>query len=452
MSKQTRLLVLATVLLTIAAPWLGGCTWRMPWQAAPPEVAPTEAAVIVPTAVPAAATPEPESTATAVVPLPPAQIILQRAFEALAGLDSWHLEVDMPLTVKCRGLSIEAPIRYTGDFRGPNRMEGELSLQLLGLTVEKEMVFETQTMMVSQAAGGGRRVTQRPASILYMMGVVGFHPGEMENVEVMGTEMLDGVEVYHLTGRVPVEEMEFAREGRELALEGELQFDLWIGVDDGLPRQGMTGGELDVTGDAEATLQVVGMATLSDFGLPAIAFEGETALVEADGVRCGAGGEMVEYADEERGMSFCYPAASEMDALVDTCSTYVVSPEGVELGNEIPGNMVLIYPDEMVDRFGESASGAVEVTGRTALCTLRFLASAVMGEGRSLVELYRGTPTPTPTLEPGEEEKPLVIRYTGIQQGDVHAVSISYVVDEEEFGEPVDAVTESVVVEEGTER
>ena len=452
MSKQTRLLVLVTVLLTIAVPWLAGCSWRLPWQAAPTVTPGPLPPVVATTVVPPAATAQPEATATPVVALPPAQILLERALEALAGLDSWHLEVDMPLAVKFRGLSIEAPIRYTGNFRAPNRLEGDLSLQLLGLVVQKEMVFETQTMMVGNAAGGGRWVSQRPASILYMMGVVGFHPGKMQDVEVVGTETLDGVEVYHLTGTVPVEEMAFAREGMEVALEGDLQYDVWIGVDDGLPRQGIVGGELEVTGEAEVTLQVVGLATLSDFGLPAIAAEPETMLVEADGIRCGADDEMVEYADEERGISFCYPATSVMDELVDTCSTYVVSPEGVALGNEIPGNMVLIYPDEMVDTFGASASGAAEVTGRTALCTLRFLASAVMGEGRSLVELYRAAPTPTPTLAPGEEAKPLVIRYTGIQQGDVHTVSISYVVDEDEYGALVDAVTGSIVIEERTGR
>jgi len=449
MGKQKRLLVSATLLLVTMVVALGACSWRWPWQAAPTATpVPQAATAVPPTLTPRPESAEPEPTNTPVVAAPPAQILLQRALETLAGLDSWHLEVDIPLIAKFRGLSIEMPLLYSGDFEAPNRLEGELSLQLLEMEVQREVIFETQTMMVSPGQGNARRVSQRPASILYMMGVVGFHPGDMQDVEVVGTETLDGVEVYHLMGTVPVEELPMAQMGIEVMVEGELQYDLWIGVGDGLPHQGLIGGELAMTGDVEATLQVAGLVTLSEFGLPAMAAEGKSVMVEADGIRCGASSGFVEHEDEERGVRFCYPEASVVDPLVETCSVYAVSPEGVALGNEVPGNMVLIYPDEMVETFGESASGAVEVTSRTAMCTMRFLVSALIGDGRSVVEMYQATATPTPEPEPGEEREPVLIQYTGIQQGDTHAVSISYVLDEEEYGALVEAVTESIVMEE----
>ncbi|MFN2242494.1 MAG: hypothetical protein ACK2U2_09420, partial [Anaerolineae bacterium] len=188
MGKLTRLSITATVLLTIVLLGLGACSWRMPWAAAPTDTPVPQAANPTPTpsTVPATATPRPEATAvpTPEIPPPPGQIILQDAFDALAGLDSWHLEVDMPLIAKFRGLSIEVPVQYIGDFGAPGRMEGELSLQLLGLMVNRDLVLEARTMVISDEAGGGRRISQRPASILYMMGIVGFQPGEMQNVEV----------------------------------------------------------------------------------------------------------------------------------------------------------------------------------------------------------------------------------------------------------------------------
>jgi hypothetical protein len=221
-------------------------------------------------------------------------------------------------------------------------------------------------------------------------------------------------------------------------------------VDDTLPRQVMVGGEMDVMGlagaAAEATLQVVGLATLSDFGRPVAAAEPEKALGETGGARCGAGGQFVEYSDEDRAISFCYPAASVVDDTVDMCSPFVVSPEGVALGNEIPDSMVMIYPDEQVEKFLGSASGATEITGRMLMCTLRFMVGAVIGDGQSLVELSRSTPTPTPAPAPGQKDKPLVIRFTGIYQGDALAVAISYVLDEAKYGSTVGAVTGSVNV------
>ncbi|MFN2184710.1 MAG: hypothetical protein ACK2UU_11995, partial [Anaerolineae bacterium] len=77
---------------------------------------------------------------------------------------------------------------------------------------------------------------------------------------------------------------------------------------------------------------------------------------------------------------------------------------------------------------------------------LRFMVSAVIGDGRSLVELYQATPTPTPAPAPGEKVQPLVIQFTGIEHGEAHAVSISYVIDEGRYGAAVGAVTGSIVV------
>ena len=451
MGKLTRLLIIATLLLMTVVLGLGACSWRMPWAAAPTDTPLPQAPA--PTPVPPTATPKPESkppesTPTPVVQLPPAQTILRTSLDALAELDAWHLEVEMPLIAKFRGLSIEVPARYVGDYRAHGRMEGEFSMQLLGLMVEKDLIFESQSVGMRNRAGSGRSFSRRPTNILWMMETLGFKPEDVQGLEVVGTETLDGVEVYHLTGRVPVEDIQLAQDGVEMAIQGELQFDIWAGVDDTLPRQVMVGGEMDVTGlagaAAEATLQVVGLATLSDFGKPVAAAEPEMASIETDGTRCGAGGQFVEYSDEDRAISFCYPAASVVDDTVDTCSPFVVSPEGVALGNEIPDSMVMVYPDEQVEKFLGSASGATEITGRMLMCTLRFMVGAVIGDGQSLVELSRSTPTPAPASS--QEDKPLVIRFTGVFQGDALAVAISYVLDEAKYGSTVNVVTGSINV------
>ena len=455
-NKLTRLLIIATLLLMIVVLGLGACSWRMPWAAAPTDTPLPQAPAPTPTPVPPTATPKPEAkppepTPTPVVQYPPAQIILQTSLDTLAAIDAWHLEVEMPLIVKFRGLSIEVPASYAGDYRAHGRIEGELSLQLLGLLVEKDLIFESQSMEMSDRAGGGRLVSRKPTNIITMMETLGLHPADIQGLEVVGAETLDGVEVYHLTGRVPVEDIQLAQDGMEMEIQGELQFDIWTGVDDALPRQVMVGGEMDVTGlagaAAEATLQVVGLATLSDFGVPAVAAQSDGMVMATDGTRCGAGGQFVEYSDEDRAISFCYPAASVVDDTVDMCSPFVVSPEGVALGNEIPDSMVMVYPDEQVEKFLGSASGATEITGRMLMCTLRFMVGAVIGDGQALVELSKATPTPTPTPAPGEKARPLVIQFTGIHQGDALAVAISYVLDEAKYESTVDVVTGSVNVD-----
>ena len=181
MGTRTRLLILTTVLLAMVVVGLGACSWRMPWQAAPTDTPQPPADTATP--APPTATPKPEDppedtptpTPTRVVQYPPARSILQAAIDTLAALDAWHLEVEMPLTVGFRGVSINVPTRYSGDYTGHGRMEGELSLHLLGRMVEKELVFESESIGMSDGARG-RSFSRRPANILWMMETLGVHP------------------------------------------------------------------------------------------------------------------------------------------------------------------------------------------------------------------------------------------------------------------------------------
>ena len=224
MGKRTRLLTITTLLLMTVVLGLGACSGRMPWAEAPTDTPQPQAPA--PTPVPPTATPKPENppeaTPTPVVQYPPAGSILQTSFDALAAIDAWHLEVDMGLFANFRGLSIEVPVRYAGDYLGHGRMEGELSMQLLGLMVEKDLILETQSLGVSDHAGGARSLSRRSTNILTMMQSLGFNPADIEGLEVVGTEAKDGVEVYHLTGSVPVEGMQVAQDGTDIAIEGDI--------------------------------------------------------------------------------------------------------------------------------------------------------------------------------------------------------------------------------------
>jgi hypothetical protein len=97
--------------------------------------------------------------------------------------------------------------------------------------------------------------------------------------------------------------------------------------------------------------------------------------------------------------------------------------------------MVLIYPNETVTRFGSSAAGAAEVTGRTAVCFFRVVLGSVLS-GNAIIDL---TPHQRATA-------PIIGTITGIQESDAKGVSLSLHSNTELYGPTVEAITNSIEV------
>ena len=91
----------------------------------------------------------------------------------------------------------------------------------------------------------------------------------VDGLELLGEETRDGVRVYQLSGSMPASE--FGEDGGE----GELQADLWIGVEDLLMRELAIAGEMEAPEDTQdladsGTAEMSLSMKLSDFGIPVV--------------------------------------------------------------------------------------------------------------------------------------------------------------------------------------
>jgi hypothetical protein len=444
MRKETRLVGLTAVLVLLLATGLGACG-----ETPTPEPAPVSVAVL-PTDTPIPA-PTPTPNPAPALPPPPAESLLAASLEALAGVDSWHLDMEMNIAATLRGLTIEAPVTYTGDFQAPNRMEGTLSMRILGLTVGKDTVLIARTLDFTEPGTEEGTASSRPASMFSLLRFTGFEPADVKDLEFVGEETLDGTPVYHLKGHVSAQDMEVAPRGAQVALEGQVEFEAWIGVADSLPRQGAVAGTLAAVDGGQGSLRLTGSTTFSDFGAPASVQPPEHPTV-AGGMPCSAAdSSFVEYDDEVRAINFCYPSDWVVNDLVDGCGFFAVSPTGVTAGTPMPECVVLIYPHQTVARFGDSAAGAVEVLGQTSLCFFEWVRNALNREDGNTV---LGLPVRAASLMTRGflTNDPLVGMVTGIKYDDAKAVTIGCLTDEERYRSIVESITSLIVVGKPAER
>jgi hypothetical protein len=386
----------------------------------------------------AAAVPQPASVVSA--QLPPADAILESALSTLAGLDSWHVEMGMDLIASFRSLAMEAPLSYAGDFQAPDRLEGAASVRLLGMTLNKDIVWTANTMHASDESG----VTVD--SMFSLLSFGRFEMADIQNLEFVGEETLDEVAVYHLKGELQTDKEQPATGATGYGFEGGLQFEVWIGVADRLPRQIVADGELTTWGPAEGTIQVGASATFSGFGQPTVG--GPVILPPAPAENpCEAAGEgFVAYRDEAQGIGFCYPAGWVVDDLVDEHGFIALSPDGVGYGEPLPKSLLVIYPPATVSGFGHWTVGAVEVVARPAVAFYGWVRQALQ-PGDTSGTLVLNFETITRIAQWVLSDGPLVGGLTGTQDSAAKAVTLGGTVEGDAHGSTVEAILSSVVVE-----
>lgn len=246
---------------------------------------PTPTPTLTPTVTP---TPQPTPTPTAMpspTPTPSPQSLLQEVLAKMTTQDSFHIEGDMQVQALVEGLDQEISMSYSvvGDFQAPDRTRAAMVGDMMGIAIEAEyMVIRDEMLVLNQETGEWDTydMSLLPFSFEDFFGI---EPAEIEQLQLVGEETLDGVQVYHLKGQVlpgAISEMAFGgfAGGGEVEYEGGGEVEYWIGVEDHLPRQvstrmevtgsGSFGGLLPAGEGEDSTLiEDVGMTIkLSDFG------------------------------------------------------------------------------------------------------------------------------------------------------------------------------------------
>jgi hypothetical protein len=185
---------------------------------------------------------------------------------ALAVLEeeSHHVEMEMQMTMKEEGVSIEMPITFVGDFQPPDRARGTMSLTIFGITIETEIITIGETTYTKNPETGQWEVSSEQASPFAPGDFTEVEPLDVDNLAVVAQQDLDGVPVYRLEGTVSSEDMGEAFTD----LKGKLVVKYWIGVKGGRLRRSVVKGELsDVSGGA-STISLRVETTYSGYGKP----------------------------------------------------------------------------------------------------------------------------------------------------------------------------------------
>ena len=197
--------------------------------------------------------------------------LLDSAINTLEDVGSFHFEMEMNISAKSEGVAMEIPLKFEGDFQAPDRSKGKMELSIFFFTVETQFVQIGDTNYSSDPETGEWQIDTEPLSPFGSP--TDFAGPEsltgIEDLVLVGEETRDGVKVLHLTGSVPASDF-----GEEDA-EGQLQVDIWTGVEDSLLREMSFEGEFETPEDLAAateaaTAELSLTLKLSNYGVPVV--------------------------------------------------------------------------------------------------------------------------------------------------------------------------------------
>mgnify|MGYP001087282698 CR=1 FL=1 len=200
-----------------------------------PAATPRPSATPAPTATPTP-TPSPTPTRTPVS----ANGILEVANAAMQAVDSFHFEMTIVVGFESEGASIELPIIFAGDFKRPNSIQGSIAINLGFFNVETEIVGIGDEVYIRDLVTGEWDVsTGQDALPASPEDLAGIETDSLGDVSLLGTEVLDGVEVFVITG--------LAEAGSVVEGQGETVMTYWVGKDDSLLRKITAVGDADLS-------------------------------------------------------------------------------------------------------------------------------------------------------------------------------------------------------------
>jgi cyclophilin family peptidyl-prolyl cis-trans isomerase len=162
------------------------------------------------------------------------------AADAMAEVASFHFDMDSSLSIESEGTSFDIPITMQGDYLAPDRSQGSVSLSIVFFTIESQFITIGDTTYVTDPDTGEWSIGQAP-DLLFADPRDFADPDFLKNTDdfaelaLIGAELLDGVEAYHITGIVVDE-----------GSDGEFAIDIWIGVEDNLISQVILSGAFQV--------------------------------------------------------------------------------------------------------------------------------------------------------------------------------------------------------------
>jgi tetratricopeptide (TPR) repeat protein len=209
-------------------------------------------------------TPTPEPTAT---PAPlSAEAILQATFDASQQASSYRFEMDMQMTLAGPdiGADMEIPMVFVGDVQLPDRMQGTMTVSVDDIDVETQVVVIGDESYVKNPLTDQWQLNPQTTTMFNPEDLV-VDPDDIQDLELLGEETLDGMPVYHLSGRAT---LPFSFEEPLGQVETDMLVDYWVGQEDLRLVQSFVEGDIEFGGQVQATATVSMTMRLLDYDVP----------------------------------------------------------------------------------------------------------------------------------------------------------------------------------------
>jgi len=217
-----------------------------------------------PTALPTS-TPAPTPTPKLVT----AQDYLKAMEDALNAAGTYHFDLNgsVTLDLPAQDMKLDIPMAFAGDVQTPDKMQGSLTMTMMGNTIATDMIVIGGQAWVKNPTTGEWVASTPSAAPIGPQQFTELSDAELAGMTVVGEETLDGQQVTHVSGNVD-EELDL---GAELGgpLQMSLVSDYWIAKETNLPVKATMQGSLPLS--QESVEMTVGMSMtmgFSGFGEP----------------------------------------------------------------------------------------------------------------------------------------------------------------------------------------
>ncbi len=262
-TQRTRLLLIGVLVIALA---LVACQEEVPPAPVPPTatfVPPTPTPVLpTPTPVPPTPTPEPAAT-----PAPlSAEAILQGAFDASEQASSYRFDMNLLMVLSGAdiGEDTEMPMHLVGDVQPPDTVQGTLTMSVNGVEVETQVVRVAGTTYVKNPLTDKWLIEPQTTTIFNPEDLVA-DPTTVDELELLGEETVEGTPAYHLTGRT---RLPFSFDEPLGDVETDMLVNYWISQEDLRVVRSTAEGDIDFTGQIDATATVSMTMRVFDYDVP----------------------------------------------------------------------------------------------------------------------------------------------------------------------------------------
>lgn len=185
------------------------------------------------------------------------------AGDAMAAVSSFQFGMESILSFESGGTAFDIPITMQGEYLAPDRSQGTVSLSVVFFTIESQFVTIGDTTYVTDPDSGEWSIGQSPNLLFadprdFANAEFLKEADNFEELEFIGIETLDGLEVYHLSG-IAVDE----------GVGDDLVVNFLIDVDDSLISQVTVSGAFQVDGGQTDAVDLLGSLGTGDATLEA---------------------------------------------------------------------------------------------------------------------------------------------------------------------------------------